>query len=45
MPVWPSERCNAMKETDIRKYAELMKKADELMYEEKNRWHAKYMKK
>lgn len=26
MPVWPSERCNAMKETDIRKYAELMKK-------------------
>lgn len=25
MPVLPSERCNAMNETDIRKYAELMK--------------------
>ena len=24
---------------------ELLAKADELMYEEKNRWHAKYMKK
>lgn len=25
MPVWLSERCNAMNEKDIRKYAELMK--------------------
>ena len=25
MPAWPSERCDPMKDTDIRKYAQLMK--------------------
>ena len=28
MPALPSERCDLMKETDIRKYAELMKELD-----------------